>query len=623
MQKNFFKTLTFIMSSAMIVMLLLIFITLTVKSNSDSLETAKVQIEQVKKRIEANNLSTNSLKETLNEENLAKTRAFAKIIQVNPDIIHNQKELNDLKEKLAVDELHVMDENGVLSYGTEPSMFGFNFADSEQTKPFLEALTNKNFELAQEPQLSAIYKVLFQYIGVSRYDKKGIVQVGVSPTRLAEALKANELSNVLSGITVGNEGYIFATDATGVVIAHKDTSFIGKSLKDLGLENDFLKNENSGFADINNENMFYYTEKFNDVFVSAVIPSSETYSSRNLITIIFTVCLIIIFGILIFSINNMLKVRIIKGIDSIIASLEKIKQGNLDETVNVNTSLEFIKLSSDINNMVESIKNKIFEANSLVNEEVSIIKEIKLISNNIIEFSNKVNDVSTSVAIGVDEQKTAVGSLSYSFDTFATHIEATNDKINSAYSLSEEVKKTMLTEHKEITNMIDSMKIITEYSNKIENIIADIKDIASQTNFLSVNASIEAVRAGELGKGFSVVADEVRNLAEKTSELSKDTEKLINETIEKINDGNENIINTAKSFEKIIEEIQNFTNIFDEIVNITKNQNIIFESAKSEIDHINAVVERNIATVNESDAASRGLIKQAEGLIKVVQNSDR
>ena len=128
--------------------------------------------------------------------------------------------LNSLCEKIGIDEIHIMDENGVLRWGNIKEFYGFDFNTSEQTKPFLEALTNKDFELAQDPAPRGVDGVMFQYIGVARTDKPGIIQIGMSPRGITELQKVFALQNILKNKTFGTTGYIYVIDDSGKALAH-------------------------------------------------------------------------------------------------------------------------------------------------------------------------------------------------------------------------------------------------------------------------------------------------------------------------------------------------------------------------------------------------------------------
>lgn len=106
-------------------------------------------------------------------------------------------ELQRILDQLDVDELHVTDGDGFIRWTTVPAYQGFDMASSEQSSAFLPMLTDKSYELAQEPQVNGTVGTLFQYVGVARYDEPGIVQIGMQPTRLQSVLERTSIDKAL------------------------------------------------------------------------------------------------------------------------------------------------------------------------------------------------------------------------------------------------------------------------------------------------------------------------------------------------------------------------------------------------------------------------------------------
>ncbi|MGN2430801.1 methyl-accepting chemotaxis protein [Pseudomonas syringae] len=120
----------------------------------------------------------------------------------------------------------------------------------------------------------------------------------------------------------------------------------------------------------------------------------------------------------------------------------------------------------------------------------------------------------------------------------------------------------------------DAMSMIAKSAEGIQDIIQVISEIASQTNMLAFNAAIEAARAGEHGLGFSVVADEVRKLAEKSSRATKEINKLILETVSRIESGNEISLSAGEAFEHIVDGVMQTTQAIDGINTATEKQRL-------------------------------------------------
>jgi len=170
-----------------------------------------------------------------------------------------------------------------------------------------------------------------------------------------------------------------------------------------------------------------------------------------------------------------------------------------------------------------------------------------------------------------------------------------------------------------MNDLLNAIEEINDASESISKIIKTIEDIAFQTNILALNASVEAARAGSQGKGFAVVAAEVKNLASKSAEAAKETNMLINTSIEKTKAG-VGIGNEMKdSLSTMIGGIGDIANAITQIASDTKLQAVGTEQIKTGMNQISTVVQNNAGTAEESAAASEELSAQASSLNSIIQ----
>lgn len=159
-----------------------------------------------------------------------------------------------------------------------------------------------------------------------------------------------------------------------------------------------------------------------------------------------------------------------------------------------------------------------------------------------------------------------------------------------------------------------SMDRISNDSKEIRTIIATIENIAFQINILSLNAAVEAARAGAAGKGFAVVAEEISNLASKSDEAAKATKELIESSAVTIVEGGKVMDRVSEALERTGELAGNVTVKMDQVVDAVEKQTLAMDQVAVGIEQISTVVENNSATSQECAAASEELSSQSSML---------
>lgn len=358
MKKQFTKYITIIILISSLFILGMAWYILGFNAQQYASESMRQKLTQTYQTLKANDHEVTTLKENLKEDYLTRTYAFAYIIEHNPSILQSQSELEKVRDLLQVDELHVIDENGTLFAGTVPKYFGMDFATTKQTAEFMDILKGKKDKLVQEIQPNGAEAKIFQYIGVKRQDKKGIVQIGIAPTRLLEAQKRNEIPYILSRIPLEDGTSIFVMNSNSITIGHTDRANIGMNAKKAGFSfAQARKLQKGGFATINNTRKYVITMNYQDMCLGISMKTSAIYADRNTQMLIIGMCLCVITFVTIAVINRFLQNHIITGIEHLKADISKITNGQLDTRVEVCSSPEFMEISQGINKMVQSILN--------------------------------------------------------------------------------------------------------------------------------------------------------------------------------------------------------------------------------------------------------------------------
>jgi len=165
--------------------------------------------------------------------------------------------------------------------------------------------------------------------------------------------------------------------------------------------------------------------------------------------------------------------------------------------------------------------------------------------------------------------------------------------------------------------MIASMDDINTSSGKVSKIIKVIDEIAFQTNILALNAAVEAARAGQAGQGFSVVADEVRNLAQRCAQAAKDTTELIEDSLSKSRGGREHVQQVSSVFSAISADAEKLSGIIRDVSNGSEQQASGMAQIAGAVSNMNQTTQATAASAEESASATTEMAAQADLLHQV------
>lgn len=249
---------------------------------------------------------------------------------------------------------------------------------------------------------------------------------------------------------------------------------------------------------------------------------------------------------------------------------------------------------------------------------IDTLRYIGMSSEQVSAGSSNLADTSQSLAEGATEQAGAVQELHATITTIAEAARTAAASAEDAYRQSREYADVADRSSDDMKEMVEAMSRISEASHKIGNIISEIENIASETNMLSLNASIEAARAGEAGRGFSVVADQIRQLAEQSSKSAVDTRALIEGTMREVENGNKVAERAVASLATVVEGIRKVADSSKELSTISSNQMATMKEAELGVDQISDVIQTNAAVAEESSATSEELSAQAISLDELI-----
>lgn len=373
---------------------------------------------------------------------------------------------------------------------------------------------------------------------------------------------------------------------------------------------------------------------------------------RLLISIVVAAVAIIILSILI---SNLFSKKITSNVEKIRNTLDKISEGDLTVSLNIKSKDEFEGIAESINGLgvkfrhsmmlVKDTSNSVVEHSeklSAVAEEMTSASEdvansVQEVANNAVHQAEEFEDISSTLngfSYKIHEVTEAIDEVNNKIDLISSKAKVSNEGLEILQGALEEIVLSFNNVSEKIKGFGKQLSQINEITNLI-NIIAD------QTNLIALNASIEAARAGEFGRGFTVVAEEIRKLAEQSKESSANINSLIKsvsreselvtDISEDMNDRlNEEMDIITRSVDSFKDIIVNIENVFPQIGIIASNINIIdtekakivshIEEAIQKSGDISAATEEISASAEESNASSQEVALSSESLNIKAQN---
>ena len=324
------------------------------------------------------------------------------------------------------------------------------------------------------------------------------------------------------------------------------------------------------------------------------------------------------------------------------------KEGNLVARLNIGTFDDFGVIMTSMNKLMEFLYQSL---TALKNESVSVgdaAKDLLSITDNsstsmnmivnsfeemqkknqekdtVLESAKnniyKLNEDASKVSATMQEQAMAEEQNAEAISQMAENTNHINELIQQARELSKNLSDSSEAGSSEVEKTELVINSVSEKSKKMSEVIQVIQQVASQTNLLAMNAAIEAAHAGEAGQGFSVVADEIRKLAENTQNQAKSIKDLIIEITNSIQDGSSSMQDTKTMFYKIQQEIETQTNVVE---NIARTMEIQSTGAEEILSTTNKI-SQNIKSVNELIKNQANYTEEiTEGIKNVVDLSDK
>lgn len=351
------KRLSLVIAVTMLFVLVLNFCLQIESAHEHMFDNANATIDRIETLFVTNEQELERLKESLKEEYIVRAKAVSYVLENEGRIENDIEELKKLAQFLQVDEICLFDTQGTICGGTHPEYYGLSMFSGEQISFFIPMLTDKNLVLCQDLTPNTSMEKLMMYAAVWRDDGEGIVQVGLEPERILQAIENNSSGQIFSNLTLQQNSVALLIDAeNGTVTASTNHDLLGQTLEKL-IAPIRANNGNFFYTDINDVTYCAVFREYGDHYIGVMCESRSLFADLTQSMLLVLFYLVVAAVMMIASILRSIDSMVIDNINTVNDGLSEITRGKLDTKIRVDELPEFVELSSSINQMTESLLN--------------------------------------------------------------------------------------------------------------------------------------------------------------------------------------------------------------------------------------------------------------------------
>lgn len=579
----------------------------------------------------------------VNNEMEEKIHASNRVVASNEELISNQY-VSRLAQQLGIYEINVYDENGKIEFSNISTNIGKKLDKDAKAQT---VLTGKSNSLFDEILYNEDSKKTLKY-GYLKLPEGGMVQTGADALRLQYLQKAFSYQKLIEQMASSEEiEFAMMIDESGKVIANNELSIVGKTFDQNSI---YFQALESGLDQVAIDKSIATDNNILNVVVPFEIDSQGKHlislgfsmekvnavvNKGRLITYILTALIFIFVGGFLAITSG----RVVSIIGILKVHLNGMAQGNFGNVLNrklISRKDELGEIAQAIDELqgaVTDIVKRVVETNFKLDTAIQALTEK---TSETTAASYEVGQTVNAIASGAVSQSEDVKMGRASIASLDTLIEDNEKRLKALEEATEIVEKLKEEGFSELELLIGKSDISTKSAREVTLIIeqthlsADkitsaseqIKGITRQTNLLALNASIEAARAGEAGKGFSVVADEIRKLAEESNRFTEEITTVISELTQKIGVAVDNMLTleslvaaqklsvtgTTDKFKGISTALSVMKN---ELLSVTDSQSSMMDmnmKIKGIMEHLSNISEDNAAGAEEAAASIEGQV---------------